>query len=125
MRQGHLNDALPSSGGGEGMLGVPRDEHHDVREDQPFFSMGGRPPGCLGPLPPSPSATCAMAGGIADPSLTVCCARECGSCGGSECGKRPGGHASCCTNAIEAAGVACTEGAVVGKAPCTLSLSLD
>ena len=44
----------------------------------------------------------------------VCCAASCGTCGGSGCGGRPGGAASCCSGAIRAAGRSCAE----HSAPC-------
>lgn len=37
----------------------------------------------------------------------ICCALECGSCGGLGCDHRPGGGASCCGGIIENAGRAC------------------
>ena len=75
------------------------------------------PPAQPTPAPAPPSAACAAAGGIPDGAADVCCLAECGTCSGGSCGDRPGGHAGCCSNAIEKAGVACTTS---GKAPCTL-----
>lgn len=77
------------------------------------------PPGP--PAPPGPAQhECAAAGGILRASGSeankVCCAAECGSCGGKDCGALPGGNANCCSNAIVASGRKCT----VDKAPCVI-----
>ena len=37
----------------------------------------------------------------------VCCAKKCGTCGGSGCNRRPGGAALCCSNEIERRGIRC------------------
>lgn len=37
----------------------------------------------------------------------VCCERRCGSCGGSGCGRRPGGKHACCTSRILRSGRIC------------------
>ena len=72
------------------------------------------------PLPtPAPSATCSAAGGIQSKiRLDVCCMASCGTCGGSNCGKLPGGNAGCCCGEIRKAGKKCDPPAVV--APCLL-----
>lgn len=38
---------------------------------------------------------------------SVCCAQECGSCGGKGCGSRPGGKEKCCAFHIMKANVKC------------------
>ena len=30
----------------------------------------------------------------------ICCAKSCGTCGGKDCGIRPGGYSKCCTSQI-------------------------
>ena len=45
-----------------------------------------------------------------------CCASSCGSCGGSGCGSRDGGSASCCVGALQTAGTMCST--TGGAAPC-------
>ena len=49
----------------------------------------------------------------------VCCASNCGGCGGTGCDKSPGGAASCCGGAIFAANNSCN----THTAPCTLDVS--
>lgn len=49
--------------------------------------------------------------------FTVCCSRGCGKCGGSMCGKLPGGAQKCCKPAIISAGVSCS----VSLPPCIVS----
>merc|ERR1712137_1202149 len=39
--------------------------------------------------------------GVSDKSGLVCCAKECGECGGPSCADRPGGAASCCGGSIK------------------------
>jgi hypothetical protein len=39
----------------------------------------------------------------------VCCEAQCGSCGGSGCGSRPGGADSCCSTNIQTAARSCAE----------------
>lgn len=72
-------------------------------------------------LPPSPEpSTCAEGlPGVANGN--ICCAEECGQCGGDGCSNVPGteGDSECCTGAIEEAGVICGEGGAV--APCIMS----
>lgn len=46
----------------------------------------------------------------------ICCAAECGVCGGNGCGARPGGGASCCGGSILASGRSCT----TDEPPCVL-----
>ena len=77
------------------------------------------PPPSPSPSPPSPSpsphpgpaAQCAAAGGILNPKggkhANICCAKSCGSCGGSHCGDKPGGSHDCCSNQIEEDGRKC------------------
>ena len=49
---------------------------------------------------------------------TICCAKSCGSCGGSGCVSRPGGTNKCCTGNILTSGQIC--GLKGNKAPCTI-----
>merc|ERR1719230_1259229 len=58
-------------------------------------------------MPPMPEPTTmpmfmcdAQHGGIPDPSHSVCCPMECGTCGGGGCGRRPGGAHHCCKGTI-------------------------
>ena len=48
---------------------------------------------------------------------TFCCASSCGTCGGPDCRKRPGGGANCCTGQITAEQVCGVSGRM---APCRL-----
>ena len=76
----------------------------------PSPGNGGLPDPWAYPNDPDPN--CAhgiMAGG-------VCCDAACGTCGGSDCSKRPGGSANCCTGTIKARGVSCGQ----SGAPCTM-----
>ena len=57
-------------------------------------------------------------GTLAEPELTVCCAKTCGSCGGGGCTGRPGGTQNCCTGNIKNSGKIC--GVDGNKAPCTI-----
>ena len=59
----------------------------------------------------------------ADPSCetgiidhNTCCARECGTCDGIGCGRRPGGAADCCGSKIASVGKHCDE----NNPPCLL-----
>lgn len=45
--------------------------------------------------------------GIKNSKGTVCCAAECGACGGSGCAKRPGGKPKCCSGGIQDAAIEC------------------
>ena len=47
----------------------------------------------------------------------ICCALECGTCGGSGCSLRPGGASSCCGRQIELARVSCND----DVAPCNIA----
>lgn len=47
----------------------------------------------------------------------ICCAERCGSCGGHDCHKRPGGVHQCCSNSIIESGRLCDE----VEAPCVRS----
>ena len=38
---------------------------------------------------------------------SVCCAKECGKCGGPDCGHLPGGSRNCCVGVIERSKVSC------------------
>ena len=77
------------------------------------------PPPPPGPLPPA-AAQCEKAGGIISSSGKdkgkACCAKSCGTCGGKQCGKEPGGNANCCTGDIVAENKPCTS----NPAPCTI-----
>jgi len=48
-----------------------------------------------------------------------CCASSCGTCGGSQCGNRPGGSSNCCTSRIKDSGRYCD----TNEAPCIKSVS--
>lgn len=50
------------------------------------------------------------------PNGTVCCARECGRCGGEGCGGLPGGADSCCSSAISKQHKSCD----TNPAPCVM-----
>ena len=62
---------------------------------------------------------CASYNGLsgANREKTVCCAKECGSCGGVGCGSRPGGPMSCCVSEIPESEI-CNTGDQY--APCTI-----
>ncbi|CAN0043397.1 unnamed protein product [Ascophyllum nodosum] len=45
----------------------------------------------------------------------VCCSEQCGTCGGTGCGSRPGGRDACCVNRILNEGSSCSD---VTAAPC-------
>ncbi|CBJ48576.1 hypothetical protein Esi_0039_0002 [Ectocarpus siliculosus] len=51
-----------------------------------------------------------------------CCAESCGTCGGVGCSGREGGAMSCCTSAIERAGVLCD---TTSAGPCWISYAGD
>lgn len=57
---------------------------------------------------------CELAGGITDATGLRCCSAACGTCGGTGCGEREGGAASCCTDNLDAANVLC------GDPPCLM-----
>ena len=61
----------------------------------------------------SPDPTCAN--GIL--SGDICCHSDCGSCGGSGCGARPGGGSNCCGGPIVESGISCND----ESAPCVVS----
>ena len=69
------------------------------------------------PMMPLPDVSCP--GGIR--SGRVCCDVSCGSCGGANCGDRPGGIARCCSATIRAAAQLCSAHA----APCLVDLEGD
>jgi len=56
--------------------------------------------------------------GISNAKGTVCCAKSCGSCGGSGCSKRPGGPDKCCSQKFTRQ---CKDGS---DTACTMSDSL-
>ena len=68
----------------------------------------------------APSDPCGQYDGIAinQTGETICCAKSCGSCGGSGCVSRPGGTNKCCTGNILSSGQIC--GLKGNKAPCTI-----
>ena len=43
---------------------------------------------------------CSAYNGIPNSSGSLCCARSCGTCGGSGCSSRPGGKTKCCAGEI-------------------------
>ena len=63
---------------------------------------------------PDPNCTRGVVGSAGD----TCCAAECGTCGGSDCNKHPGGSKNCCNGAIRRAGIYCDGSA----APCIIGL---
>jgi hypothetical protein len=63
-----------------------------------------------GAAAPDPNCTSGVA------SAGLCCAKECGVCGGHGCGARPGGASECCSNQIEASGRKCS----VDPPPCVM-----
>lgn len=62
---------------------------------------GNAPPCVINPLPADPQCHTGIISG------NVCCEASCGTCGGSGCGSRPGGAASCCTSSIQSSGRSC------------------
>ena len=46
----------------------------------------------------------------------VCCSIQCGTCGGTGCGARPGGASECCVGRIQTENRSCSE----GPAPCVM-----
>ena len=72
---------------------------------------------CIITVEPEPTAsdpTCAL-GIIKD---DICCHAECGICGGTGCGSRPGGASDCCAGSIRGDGLSCDD----GYAPCVIGL---
>jgi len=53
---------------------------------------------------------------------SYCCPVECGTCGGSQCGIRPGGETQCCTNKIRDSGKECKHW---GDVACFLNQNKD
>lgn len=51
------------------------------------------------------------------PNGNICCEMNCGSCGGSGCGMRPGGPDNCCVGRIRSANSSCND----GPAPCVMN----
>ncbi|CAN0172042.1 unnamed protein product [Ascophyllum nodosum] len=67
-------------------------------------------------MPPAAVSTCSNGfPGFQDGN--VCCAVECGLCGGVGCSAAPGGQDSCCTSSILTNGDSCSS---AGMAPCLL-----
>jgi len=62
---------------------------------------------------------CAKGLKASDGSITVCCPKACGGCGGAGCGTFPGGASKCCVGKIIAAQTSCSGGA----APCVVDKS--
>ncbi|CAM9516484.1 unnamed protein product [Choristocarpus tenellus] len=58
--------------------------------------------------------------GIEDPILDVCCASNCGQCGGEGCGSivGTGGASDCCSNTIASSGSSCND---TRAAPCIIT----
>jgi len=54
--------------------------------------------------PDAPGSMCVKEKGTYNKTASdyVCCASTCGTCGGPECGDRPGGRDNCCVNVITA-----------------------
>ena len=66
-----------------------------------------------GTLPgPTPSSDPLCTDGLRQGA--ICCAKQCGKCGGPGCNKLPGGSADCCAGTIQTANLSCTDHA----APC-------
>jgi hypothetical protein len=57
------------------------------------------------PIQVTEDPTCAT--GFANSGKTVCCAKSCGGCGGSNCGDNPGGSSACCGNQIKDSALSC------------------
>eukprot|EP00039_Didymoeca_costata_P019479 m.337679 g.337679 ORF g.337679 m.337679 type:complete len:279 (-) comp18206_c0_seq1:67-903(-) len=81
---------------------------------------------CLGGETGSTNSGGGSTSGSGDPTCStgikdgsVCCAASCGTCGGSGCGERSGGAASCCGSSVANLGRSCNS---VGP-PCTISSS--
>ncbi|CAN0146640.1 unnamed protein product, partial [Laminaria digitata] len=47
----------------------------------------------------------------------ACCEAQCGTCGGADCGQRPGGKSGCCTSRIQDSGIYCFD---TQEAPCII-----
>jgi len=63
-------------------------------------------------VPPAPyNGWCHF--GVLDKKGRVCCDAECGQCGGSGCGSRPGGGSRCCTSRVMSRGRQCSDGSDV------------
>lgn len=60
---------------------------------------------------PPPSPWCIN--GVFPHNKLLCCAASCGTCGGKDCQKRPGGSQMCCYSAIKKSGVQCENGGQV------------
>ena len=63
-----------------------------------------------------------MVDGIAPNTGKVCCAMECGKCGGVKCDERPGGKKACCTQSIPKTQICGVNGQ---KAPCRIKGKQD
>ena len=65
---------------------------------------------------PTPSSDPNCDYGIYHQPTGTCCPIQCGSCGGVDCGFRPGGGSHCCNTAIAAKGLSCND----NPAPCNI-----
>jgi len=73
----------------------------DIKKDTRQFGVRG-------------DATCAN--GVLSGDGAVCCAAKCGTCGGKDCGNRPGGAEGCCKQTILHKEMLCTR----KQAPCVV-----
>jgi len=75
----------------------------------PFFTCPASPLQRSPPPPsPAPPAPAYCIGGIpSDNGNRVCCAASCGRCGGTKCGRLPGGDSKCCQGDILSRNRAC------------------
>ena len=65
---------------------------------------------------------CSEFNGIAPNVGKVCCAMECGKCGGAKCHELPGGKQACCTKSIPKTQICGVNGQ---KAPCRIEGKQD
>ncbi len=79
-----------------------------------LYAWRGR--GLLADTTPIAEIPEACPGGVR--SGNICCAAQCGECGGSGCSVRPGGSAQCCSSPIRDSGILCEDS---GMAPCLIS----
>lgn len=73
-----------------------------------------------GPSPGPASPECEKAGGISAHDGIACCPKTCGQCGGTDCGKAPGGKMQCCKGEVEKNGRDCK----TDVAPCNVNAAL-
>lgn len=66
----------------------------------------------------APEYDCSRPTGHLDADSTVCCPASCRGCGGSKCGRRPGGASQCCTSEVSQNGVTCGQNG--GAPPCSM-----